>query len=116
MHELSLAVNIVEIAVDEASRAGAKSVREVIIEAGALSGVDAEILRGALSFASKDTILESSVFSIKVPEGKGICSSCGKEFPMQDILTLCPDCGSPAGKLTAGTKFRVLTISVEDDD
>ena len=113
MHELSLAVNIIEIAEAEAASAGASVVHEVIIEAGAVSGVDCGILQGALEFASKDTSLESAKFTIKTVPGKGICSKCGTGFVMSDIFTPCPVCGSPAGKLTEGTELKVVTITAD---
>ncbi len=113
MHELSLAVNIVEIAEKEAKQEGASSVHEVIIEAGALSGVDAGILQGALEFASKNTSLETTLFTIEVPIGTGICADCGIEFEMKDILDRCPVCGGPAGEFIAGTEFRIVALKVD---
>jgi hydrogenase nickel incorporation protein HypA/HybF len=39
MHELGIAVEIAELAVEEAARAGAKNVQAVHVRVGALSGV-----------------------------------------------------------------------------
>jgi hydrogenase nickel incorporation protein HypA/HybF len=60
MHELSIAMSIVEIAEDNAAMAGVKSVSEIQIEVGNLSGVVDEALEFALEEAVKNTILRNA--------------------------------------------------------
>jgi hydrogenase nickel incorporation protein HypA/HybF len=113
MHELTLAVNIVEIAEAEAKQAGADKVYDVEIEAGIFSGVDEEALETALSLASKDTILENSSFTIRKTTGTGICSSCGREFEMESLYSFCGECHAPANRIVQGTDLRILAIKVD---
>jgi hydrogenase nickel incorporation protein HypA/HybF len=113
MHELTLAVNIVEIAESEARQAGSLRIHEVLIEAGILSGVDPEALKTALDIASKNTILESAGFVIQQEQGAGICSQCGKEFPMDSLYTYCNECRAPANRILKGTGLRVVSIRID---
>ena len=113
MHELTLAVNIIEIAESEARQAGSDRVYEVLIEAGILSGVDAGALKTALDIASQRTILESAEFVIRQEMGLGICSQCGREFAMDSLYTYCESCHAPANRIIQGTDLRVVSVKIE---
>lgn len=113
MHELSIAMNIIEIAEDQAKRAGAVSVNEVELEIGTLSGVVIEALEFALESAAKGTILEDAKVNIHQIAGMAKCNQCGNEFGAGDYLTVCPACGNMHVEIIRGKELTVKTMKIE---
>jgi hydrogenase nickel incorporation protein HypA/HybF len=113
MHELSLALNIIDIVGEECRKAGSQRVEEVVILVGTLSGVDTDALSTSLHVASRDTVLQNARIQLNRQQGKGYCDGCKHEFFMEDILSLCPLCFQPATSLTEGEDMRIESIVVD---
>ena len=114
MHELSLAMTILDVAAEEVIKNNAGIVREIQLEVGTLSGVDAEALKFALLFAAKSTVLEGASVIIIPAEGLGRCFRCDHSFNMTEIWTLCPVCHMPAGKIIQGEELKFLSLTVDE--
>lgn len=113
MHELSIALNILDIVQEECMKAGSKRVLEVVVRIGDLSGVDAQALTTSLRIAANETLMQGATIRIEKKTGKGYCSTCNKEFAMNDILSVCPACFQPAAELLEGQEMELLEIVVE---
>ena len=113
MHEFSIAVNIVEIATDYASKENAKLVKEIEIEVGELSGIVVDALEFCMEAAVKDSILEGAKTSILTVQGKARCKACSHEFAVHDFYTVCPFCNTPAPEVIEGGDLRVKSLLVE---
>jgi hydrogenase nickel incorporation protein HypA/HybF len=72
MHELSLAVSIVDMAVEEARRLGVDRIEAVHLRLGQLSGVVARALDMSYSLACEDTPLAGSRLVIEETPGREI--------------------------------------------
>ena len=72
MHELSIAISIVEMATEEAERHGAARVDAVHLRLGRLSGVVARALRASYDLACEQTPLEGSRLLIEDTQGREI--------------------------------------------
>jgi len=114
MHELTLAVAVIDLIMEEAERHHAGTVSQVDIEVGTLSGVDGAALEFALSLAVKDTSLASVAFRLVHTPGEGECSSCGGTFSMDEPWTPCPVCRKPAAKILRGDGLRILSLTVDE--
>jgi len=114
MHELTLALAIVEMAVSEAEKNHAGPIGEIEIEVGSLSGVDADALEFVLPFAAMNTRLERTAVKMIRTEGKGWCPRCDRAFAMAEAWTQCPLCGTPAGKILSGEELRIVSMMVND--
>jgi hydrogenase nickel incorporation protein HypA/HybF len=68
MHELSIAMNIVEIAEQELARYGGEKVRAVHLQLGPLAGVAKEALLFSYTLACDGTALEGS--SLVIEDGE----------------------------------------------
>ncbi|MDR1499547.1 MAG: hydrogenase maturation nickel metallochaperone HypA [Tannerellaceae bacterium] len=112
MHELSIALSIIELVREQALRSQALSIEEVEIEIGRLSGVEVETLTFALQSAVKDTMLERARIVRRDIEGEGICGDCGVGFAVSGIFSPCPHCGSYAVRLIKGKELRVKSIII----
>jgi hydrogenase nickel incorporation protein HypA/HybF len=70
MHELSIAVNIVELAAEEAERHGGARVEVVHLKLGALSGVVKDALLFSWDLACADTPISGCHLAIEDTEGR----------------------------------------------
>jgi hydrogenase nickel incorporation protein HypA/HybF len=69
MHELSIAVSILDLAEHEMARHGGERVRAVHIQLGPLAGVAKEALLFSFGLASEGTAAEGSTLVIQDGEG-----------------------------------------------
>jgi hydrogenase nickel incorporation protein HypA/HybF len=113
MHELSIAMNIVEICSDEAEKAGAASISNVEVEIGSLSGIEAEALDFSWEVATKNSLLEGSSLSILQVTALAKCIDCNKEFEMPDSFAPCPGCGSFRNEILKGRELKIKAITVD---
>lgn len=113
MHEFSIAVSIVDIAVEHAQKANARVVNEVELEIGELSGVIYEAMETAMESAIKGTMLEGArVIIIRIP-GRGKCTECSHAFHLENMFDPCPSCGAFAPAVTSGKELRIKSINVD---
>jgi hydrogenase nickel incorporation protein HypA/HybF len=113
MHELSLAVEVIDLAGHEAEKNDVTLIREIVIEIGDLSGVEADAFELALELLVKDSILENAARQIIHTPGKGKCTPCDLEFEMTQMLSVCPECNCYPSEVTGGREFRVISITGE---
>ena len=113
MHELSLALEVLGLVTHEATKNRVNVIHEVQIEIGKISGVDSEVFRTALEISARNSILDKASIVIISTPGKGRCMSCGKEFEMEDLLALCPDCQHQPSEITGGRELKVLSLMGE---
>ena len=113
MHELSIAMNVIEIADEYAAKANATVVKEIEIEVGELSGVVLDALEFAMEVAVRNTILEQArCHYLRIP-GIARCRKCGNEFSAHDLHTPCPKCNSFEQELISGRELRVKSLVVD---
>ncbi len=113
MHELSIAQNIIEIAETNAKNNHAKSITEIELEIGSISGVVPEALEFAMDEAIKNTMLEQAHVTINLVQAKAKCSNCNTEFLLQYILDICPVCQGTMYDILQGKELRVTSIQIE---
>ncbi len=113
MHELSIAMNIADIATKEAEKAGTDLVLEVDLEIGTMAGIEFESLEFALSVATRGTILENTEFKINKIQARAKCLDCTKEFDIRDMFSGCPGCDSPNIFIICGKELRISSLLIE---
>ncbi len=113
MHELSIAMSIIDIATSYAKKAKAKKVTSVEIEIGTLSGIVFDSLKFALEMASRNTILEKTDFELISIQARAECKTCGTTFDMENFFVACPACNSYGNKITQGKEMKVKALNVD---
>ncbi|HJX71618.1 MAG TPA: hydrogenase maturation nickel metallochaperone HypA [Bacteroidales bacterium] len=113
MHEFSIALNIVEIAIETARANDAETVNEVEVDVGDISGVVYEALEFALQSAIKGTILENSHFRLNRIRARVICNECRHDFEPTDFLPVCTKCGSSDIRIVRGKELKVKSINID---
>jgi hydrogenase nickel incorporation protein HypA/HybF len=116
VHEMSLAMRIVDIAVSEAEKVKARVVTEIEIEVGQLAGVTAEALTFCLDAAARGTMAESAVFTLLTMPGQGYCLACEREVPISEFPAQCPMCRGYGVTINAGTELKIRSIQIDDAD
>ena len=114
MHEMSLALSIVEQTREAAAREGAVRVLEVEIEVGCLAGVLADSLQFCLEAVGPTSGLPGTVFHITEIVATGDCRVCAATFPADSFLALCPACGSDDVAVSGGQDLKIRSLTIED--
>ena len=85
MHELAIAQSIVDSVLDEATRAKAKRVESIDIEAGELMQLDVPVLKGALTGLLAGPILSGASVAVRKTKARFACRRCGREWGMSEV-------------------------------
>jgi hydrogenase nickel incorporation protein HypA/HybF len=114
MHELSIAMSIVEMAQEEAERRGVR-VDAVYLKLGALSGVPKEALQSSYEMACEDTPLQGSRLVLEEVPVVIFCPHCRGPRPLSSVqLFCCPECGTPASEVVQGKELEVVALEVSE--
>ena len=115
MHELSIAISIVELAEEEAGRSGTQIIA-VHLKLGAFSGVVKEALLASYEMACDDSPLKGSHLVIEEVPVIVFCSSCqGRSGPSVPFnYSVAPQCGTPTSAILQGKEIEVVALEIEE--
>ena len=115
VHEMSIAMSLVEIAAEEAARLHAGRILKVHVRVGRLSGVVPEALTFAFDAASAGGALDGAELVIEDVPASIYCDICDatRELPSVQHLR-CPVCDAPALQVTAGRELQISALEVDD--
>ncbi len=112
MHELSIAVAIVDGVLEEAERHGGAEVDVIHVRVGRLSGVDRNALMFAFHVAREGTPLALSTLEIEEVSATVFCSVCERESEADSAAgQFCPQCGEPAA-IVAGDDLEITALEM----
>jgi hydrogenase nickel incorporation protein HypA/HybF len=113
VHELSIAMSIVELAQEESKRLGAERVEAVHLRVGALAGIVKDSLLFSYEMAAQDTELAGSRLVIEDVPGVVHCARCNAERPIESAQSCCcAECGTPALDVVSGRELQVTALEV----
>jgi hydrogenase nickel incorporation protein HypA/HybF len=114
MHELSIAVSIVDGVLEKLEQCGAAKACAVHVRVGRLSGVDKDALLFSYEVACQDTPLASSKLVIEDVEVTALCPACGCERSIQSFpMLMCAQCGTLADRLVHGNELEITALELE---
>jgi len=113
MHEMSIAVNIIDIAVETARKNNAFKINEIVLDIGTLSGIETESLLFCYDSACKNTIAEGSVLKLNIIAAKAVCDSCGFEFDADSWAPRCPKCDNVVLMVSGGRELKIKSINID---
>jgi hydrogenase nickel incorporation protein HypA/HybF len=112
MHELSIALSIIEGAEEEAARHGGQVIA-VHLRLGQLSGVVKDALLFAYGIACEATPLAGSRLLIEEAPVVVFCSQCAAERTLASIQTLCcPVCGALTPDVVQGRELELIALEL----
>ncbi len=113
VHELSIAMSIVEMAEEEALRHGGQ-VSAVHLKLGALSGVVKEALLSSYEMACADTLLAGSQLIVEEIPIVVFCAQCNVQHGLTSAQWFCcPDCGTPSSDIVQGKELEVVALEIQ---
>lgn len=113
MHEMAIALNIIEIAESEAIKANAERINQLELEIGTLSGIEIEALQFALETAKEKTMLNDTSIHFNIIQAEGICEDCGAKINVNNIWINCPNCKSYNLNIINGKELKVKSLNVD---
>jgi hydrogenase nickel incorporation protein HypA/HybF len=113
VHELSIAMNIVEIAEKEAERHGAR-VEAVHLRLGPLTGVVSESLVSAYDLACENTALAGSSLVVEEVPIVVYCPRCDEQRTLSSMRFECPECQTPTPRVLQGRELEIFALELED--
>ena len=113
MHELSIAMSIIDGACEEASRHGSDRVASVHLRLGQLSGVVKDALLFSYDLAAAGTALEGSRLEIEDVVPAIYCDECKEERELASIQNFsCPVCGNPSSNVVRGRELTIVGLEL----
>ena len=113
MHEYPLTQRIVEIAVREAEKAGARRVVTVRLVIGEASGVIAESVQLYFDLIAEGTAAEGATLLVTPVRPEMRCPACNKSFYRPRYSFACPECGTLGTPTDVGREFYVESVELE---
>jgi hydrogenase nickel incorporation protein HypA/HybF len=112
MHELSIAMSIVELAEEEIEQRDIQ-IDAVHLKLGALSGVVKEALLSCYEMACENTPLEGSRLVIEDVPIVIFCPSCQGPRSVSSLqLFCCLECGTPSSEIVQGKELEVVALEI----
>jgi hydrogenase nickel incorporation protein HypA/HybF len=117
MHELSIALSLVDAITSEAPRLGdGVRIIAVHVRIGALAAVVPEALQFSFDVAAADSMVSGARLVIERVPVAVRCDTCGKPRTLEAPQPLqCPVCGTPASAVLAGRELELVAVEVDDD-
>lgn len=116
MHEMSIALAVIEQVAQAAERAGdVSAVRSVRLQVGELAGVVPEALAFSFELACAGTLLEGAELVADAVPGRARCTPCDHEWAVGMPPRLgCPRCRGATTELLSGRELRIVGVRWED--
>lgn len=113
MHEVSIILNVLDIAQQNCKKEGYSTIDSITIKIGKASGVMPDALYFAFDAVKAETNASHAILEvISIPVG-GNCRSCRKDFTVDEkYIFACPLCGSDDFKVTTGRELDVVELEV----
>jgi hydrogenase nickel incorporation protein HypA/HybF len=114
MHELSIAMSIVELAEEESERRGGLHITAVHLRLGLLAGVVKGALLSSFEMACEHTSLAGSQLVVEEIPGVVYCPACDARRPVRSSEWFyCSECGSIASEIVQGKELEVVSLEVQ---
>ena len=113
MHEMSVTMSLLDLVLDEATKAGARKIVGVNIVIGQMTGIIDHYVQANFELLSQDTPAEGASLSFRNIPRQARCRHCAHKFQPSDLEWSCPRCPSSEIEITGGSELYVESIEVE---
>ncbi len=113
MHEMTIAVSIVDIVCKKANEEHAKIINNVVLEIGELSGIMIESLEFCFEAACKNTIADGASLVINKIQGKAFCKKCNINYNLKTDFTPCPTCDDFNIEVLQGKELSIKSFNID---
>lgn len=114
MHELSIALSLVDAAEEEAARQGEGRVTALHVRIGPLSGVVPKALLSAFGLACEGSAIAGSKLIIEEVPILIHCPTCGgAQSAVSPQLLCCWECGGPPSEVIQGRELELTALEIQ---
>ena len=113
MHEMSIAMSVMDILRDEMARHNAATLRSVRLNIGRMSAIVPESLSFCFNVITEGTDMEGAQLIMDIIPLVGYCAPCDREFEIEDYAFSCPSCGNKKIDTLSGQDLSIVEIEVE---
>lgn len=113
MHELAVTQSMLDLALEEATKAGASRIRKISIVIGEMSGIVGDCVKFYFEFLSKNSPAEGATVLYRSVATEVKCRSCAETFQPKEFDWSCPGCHNLEIEVTKGKELYVESIEVE---
>lgn len=110
MHEMAIVRSIIATVCEYAE---GRTVHRVDVEVGALCAVVPDAMLFCFEVAAEGTVAAGAHLHIEQPLGAAHCRRCGADFPVSELIALCP-CGSTDAEIRSGQQLRIRSMEVSE--
>lgn len=114
MHELSIAVSILDAVEAQAVSRPDAQFAKVGLRIGALAGVDVDALNFSWQAITLDTPYQKTSLEVEFCPRRHRCGQCGQEFVVEEYDTDCPRCRSMTTTCIGGEELDIAFMEVEE--
>ncbi len=115
MHEMSIAMGLMEALLELAAERRARRILDVEVICGVMQQVVPEALQLAFEAASQNTVAQGAKLQI-VEEAISVrCRSCGQEYAAAIDNYRCPICGEADAEIIGGRDIILKSVTCETD-
>jgi hydrogenase nickel incorporation protein HypA/HybF len=113
MHELSIAISMIDQIIEESESRGGLEVEVVHLKLGVFSGVDKAALLFSYELACEGTRLQGSRLLIESIPLVIYCETCRQNrTPPSTYELYCPNCQTPGQTIVSGREIEVAFLEV----
>jgi len=113
MHEVSIILNVLEIAEEHCKKEGFERIDSIKLRIGTASGILPDALRFAFDVSKRETLAREASLEIEEVPLTGLCNTCGDEFRVHEkYIFSCSSCGSDDFTITAGRELDIVELEV----
>ena len=113
MHELSIALSLLEQVQDLARQNRAERVSRIELEVGILAQVEPEALSSAFELAAEGTVAQGCDLAIVMKPATLECRDCGQSFEGDGRNFACPKCHTASVSVKEGRDLILKSLSLE---
>lgn len=113
MHEMSIAISIVDIVCKKANEENAKNINNIVIDVGELSGIMIDALEFGFEAATKNTLADGAKLKINKIQGKAYCKNCDKPYYLKNEYSPCPTCNDFNFELQEGKELNIKSFNID---
>ncbi len=116
MHELSIAMSLVDRACEEVERLGGARIIAVHLRVGPLAGVVEDALTFSFDVVAADSAIAGARLVVEPVPLTAWCVPCAAERAIASPQHLrCPVCGAPTPEVRHGAELELFALEVDDD-
>lgn len=116
MHEFSIAEGILATVTEELEKVDVHParLRQVQVEVGRMRQVIPETLEFAFQQMASEEGCENVELVVEVKPVRAVCPECSWEGELEEMVFVCPECGSQDLEVTSGKELQLTRLEYED--